>query len=65
MKGLGGLVALKELQLYRTKVGGDVKGLGGLVALTELILENTQVREDVPWLEFVALREHQKTLKGP
>ena len=61
MKGLGGLVALKVLNLSLTQVGGDVKGLGGLVALTELRLNNTQVQGG----GLGELREHQKTLKGP
>ena len=61
MKGLGGLVALKELNLYNTQVEGDVKGLGGLVALTVLRLGNTQVQGG----GLDELREHQKTLKGP
>ena len=54
-------MALKVLNLSRTKAGGDVKGLGGLVALTELNLINTQVQGG----GLDELREHQKTLKGP
>ena len=62
MEGLGGLVALTVLNLDNTEVGGDVKGLGGLVALTSLSLGDTQVGG---FRGLGALREYQKTLKGP
>ena len=54
-------MALKELSLDSTQVGGDVKGLGGLVALKVLSLDNTQVQGG----GLKELREHQKTLKRP
>ena len=59
MKGLGGLVALEELRLDNTQVGGDVKGLGGLVALTTLRLDSTQVQGG----GLGELRKYQETLK--